>query len=99
MLETSPRAKRRWKRGLCCRICGCTIHMWQRFNFDHSVPVSRGGRRGRINKHLAHSLCNAVKGNRHPFSLKRPEEREQIRPYLREQTWLALCRIWAGGVD
>lgn len=99
MLETSVRAKRRWHPSVACRICGESIHLWQRFNFDHFVPVSKGGRKGRINKHLAHSLCNAVKGNRHPFSLKTTAEREQIRPYLREQTWLALCRIWDGGVD
>ncbi len=98
MLETSVRAKRRWRPHLLCRICGCTIHMWQRFNFDHRVPLSKGGR-GRVNKHLAHSLCNAVKGNRHPFSLRTETDRARLRPFVRTETWDALCRIWAGGVD
>lgn len=87
---------RRWSPGICCQICGEKIFSYQRFNTDHTIPMSLGGRPGKANKALAHVLCNLVKGDRYPFSLRTAQEREEIRRLVREKTWQALCRIWAG---
>ena len=86
----------RWFLGMTCAICGTPITPWQDFNRDHHIPLSRGGRRGRINKVWAHCLCNSVKGNRHPFSLRTPADREAIRPHVNPRTYRRLERIWAG---
>lgn len=90
---------RRWAPGLSCSICGTPIHRWQRFNWDHVIPMSRGGKRGRSNKAHAHLLCNSVKNDRYPFSLKTDDERARIRAHLRPETWARLLTIWAGGAD
>lgn len=82
---------------MACSICGEPVRQWQQFNWDHGVPVSLGGKRGRSNKAYAHCLCNAVKGNRHPFSLRTAAERDAVRARVRPQTWQQLCLIWAGG--
>lgn len=87
---------RHWKPNLPCSICGTVIEQWQWFNWDHIVPMSLGGRRGRSNKALAHRLCNSVKGNRFPFSLKTPEEREAARRLVSARVWTYLERVWSG---
>lgn len=97
--DRNATSRRRWVAGSCCQICGERIFFYQRFNWDHIVPMSLGGARGRSNKALSHVLCNSVKGSRHPFSLRTKQEREQIRHVVRDETWLALCRVWAGHPD
>lgn len=87
---------RRWYPGMTCSICGERIRQWQPFNFDHAVPISRGGRRGMANKFFAHCLCNAVKGDRYPFSLRTPAEREAVREWVTPRTWRRLVGVWAG---
>lgn len=87
---------KRWYPGALCSICGEHIHVWQRFNFDHIVPVSRGGKRGKVNKALAHCLCNAVKGAQYPFSMRTPAERDAVRAQVTTRTWRRLNRIWRG---
>lgn len=87
---------RRWHPGLVCCICGSTIWRWQAFNNDHVVPMSLGGKRGKANKEFAHQLCNSVKGNRHPFSMRTPAEREAVRHWVKAETYERLLRTWAG---
>ena len=87
---------RHWFLGMVCAICGTLIAAGQAFNTDHTMPLSRGGRRGRANKELAHILCNAVKGNRYPFSLRTTADREAARSHVTPRTYRALERIWAG---
>lgn len=96
---SASRGKKLWKSGAVCIICGERIHLFQQFNYDHLIPVSRGGQRGRENKYLAHVICNSVKGNQWPFWLRSRAEREKTRTVVRHQTWLALCRAWAGHPD
>lgn len=90
----SPRL---WFPGMTCSICGTAIRQWQQFNWDHDIPISRGGPRGRRNKRHAHLLCNSVKGNRHPFSLRAPADREAIRVWVKPSTYAKLQQVWAGG--
>lgn len=85
-----------WYAGLTCSICGTPIEPWQMMSFDHEVPLARGGGRGRANKKIAHCLCNSVKGDRYPFSLRTPEEREAVRAWVRPVTWERLQRTWRG---
>ncbi len=87
---------RRWAPNLRCGICGEKIHRWQPFNVDHVVPMSLGGKRGKTNKVFAHLLCNSVKGNRHPFSLRTPSEREAVRALVSPVTYERLRRTWSG---
>lgn len=87
---------RRWVPGNFCSICGTYIFSVQSFNWDHEIPMSRGGRRGRPNKRFAHLLCNSVKGDRFPFSLRTPAEREAARAFVRPQTYRKLQKIWKG---
>ncbi len=82
---------------MMCGICCEFIRPWQPYNIDHEVPMSRGGRRGKINKQYAHQLCNSVKGDRYPFSLRTPEEREAVRALVQPATYCKLQRVWAGG--
>lgn len=70
--------------------------MWQRFNWDHEIPVSKGGRRGRLNRRIAHCLCNSVKGDRYPFSLRTKAEREAFKAHVLPRTYRRLQRIWNG---
>ncbi len=87
---------RRWFPGMACSICGEYIRLWQPFNFDHHVPLAKGGAKGRKNKRFTHVLCNTIKGDRHPFSLRTPAEREAIRPFVRPEVYAKLLRVWAG---
>lgn len=32
-------------------------------NYDHIVPISKGGKDGNSNKQLTHAECNSLKGN------------------------------------
>jgi len=90
---------RHWFEGMSCSICGTTVWPWQEFNYDHGQPVSRGGRRGRINKAFAHVLCNSVKADRFPFSLRTAADREAVRRFITPRTFRRLQRIWAGEPD
>ncbi len=90
---------RRWKPGSFCIICGEKIYSYQRFNWDHLIPMSRGGARGRSNKFLAHVICNAVKGDRYPFWLRSPEERAEVRRRVHPNTWEELQRAWRGCLE
>lgn len=101
MTVTDHRAtsRRHWKPGSICVICGEKIYSFQQFNWDHLIPMSRGGQRGRNNKYRTHVICNAVKGNKWPFWLRTENEREQVRRKVREKTWLALCAAWEGHPD
>lgn len=92
--ETAGLAIDKWY-PCACAICGDPVRPWQIFNWDHIVPMSRGGPRGRINKALAHQLCNAVKGNRHPFSLRTAAEREAVADLVSPRTYRKLQRLWA----
>lgn len=85
-----------WIPGVCCSICGERIEQFQAFNWDHELPMSLGGPRGRRNKALAHVLCNSVKQSRHPFSMKTAEEREFIRHYIKKATYAKLVELWSG---
>lgn len=87
---------RRWHPTLACWICGELIRQWQPFNWDHMVPMSKGGRRGRANKTYTHVLCNTVKGDRHPFFLRTVEERAAARALIRPVVYERLLRVWAG---
>ncbi len=87
---------RRWHPGMACGICGELIRSWQPFNHDHVVPMSKGGPRGRRNKTFAHLLCNCVKGDRHPFSLRTAADREAARTLVTARTYARLQQIWAG---
>lgn len=84
-----------WREGLDCSICGSPITALQSCNWDHDPPRSRGGR-GRRDRNLAHCLCNAVKGDQHPFSLRTPEQRAAIATRVTARTYRRLQRIWAG---
>jgi hypothetical protein len=85
-----------WFPGMTCSICGTPIRQWQWFNWDHDIPMARGGRRGRANKRYAHLLCNSVKGDRWPFSLRTPEERRAVQALVHPRTYQRLTRIWRG---
>src|SRR3954471_3388529 len=87
---------RRWQPGAVCSICGETIYSYQRFNFDHEVPMFKGGGRGRANKRLAHCICNAVKADRYPFSMRTMQERALVRSMVSESIWALLLRAWRG---
>lgn len=88
---------RTWKPGMVCSICGEFIRRHQGFNLDHEIPISRGGRRGKINKRIVHVICNAVKGSRYPFSLRTAEERAAVRSLVQDKTFRRLAMVWAGG--
>lgn len=88
-----------WRYGMCCCICGSAIQPWQRFNWDHQVPMAKGGRRGRANKDYAHVVCNSVKGDRWPFSLRTEQDRDAVRAWVKPRVWRRLQRIWNGGED
>jgi hypothetical protein len=90
---------RHWKPGSLCIICGEKIFPYQRFNFDHLIPMSRGGPRGRSNKYLSHLICNMVKGDRWPFWLRTNSERLAVRKHVKPKTWEALQRAWKGHPD
>lgn len=87
---------RMWYPGMSCIICGEKVRPWQAFNWDHVVPISKGGPRGKKNKAIAHLLCNSVKNDRHPFSLRTLNDREAVRPFVSTHTYERLLRIWAG---
>jgi len=91
-----PLNKRHWQPGTLCMICGEKILPYQAFNWDHLIPMSRGGERGKSNKFLAHAICNAVKGNRWPFFLRTNSERQAVRKRVTPKTWAALMRAWLG---
>lgn len=93
------RDKRHWKPGVVCIICGEKIYHFQRFNYDHLIPMSRGGARGRSNKYLAHVVCNMVKGSQWPFWLRNNDERMKVRSQVSLAVWAALCRAWRGHPD
>lgn len=94
--EVGALSYRRWFPGMTCGICGELIRIWQSFNQDHIVPMSRGGKRGKVNKVYAHCLCNAVKGDRYPFSLRTLADREAVWDLVSERTYDKLMRVWAG---
>lgn len=87
---------RRWHPGSVCSICGEKIYCYQPFNYDHKVPVSKNGKRGRANKFLAHCICNVVKGNQHPFELRTKDQRQAIKKQVSAATWVKLQRAWQG---
>lgn len=87
---------RHWYAGITCSICGTLIEPWQHFNWDHDVPLAAGGKRGRANKRFAHCICNSVKGDQYPFSMRTAEEREAVRAWVRPVTWDRLQRTWNG---
>ncbi len=87
---------RRWFPAMTCCICGERVRQWQPFSFDHIIPMAKGGPKGRRNKGFAHVLCNSVKGDRHPFSLRTPAEREAVRAWVRPETYARLLLVWAG---
>lgn len=101
MLPTDANSvhRRRWKPGSVCIICGEKIYSYQRFNWDHLIPMAKGGHRGRSNKFLAHAICNAVKGDQWPFWLRSNEERQRVRNGVSDRTWQALLRAWYGHPD
>ncbi len=94
--EPGAQSPRLWFPQMRCAICGERVCRWQPFNFDHAVPMSLGGKRGKKNKQFAHALCNSVKNNRHPFSLRTVEEREAVRLLVRPETYSRLQQVWAG---
>lgn len=87
---------RRWHPLLDCSICGELIRRWQPFNFDHEIPMARGGRRGKVNKRPAHQLCNAVKGDRYPFSLRTSQDRLAVQARVTVRTYRRLQAVWRG---
>jgi len=92
----NAQSPRRWFPGMTCAICGEGIRQWQAFNHDHQLPMAKGGAKGRKNKQYTHVLCNSVKGDRYPFSLRTQAEREAVRNRVRPETYAKLQRIWAG---
>lgn len=94
--KANAQSPRRWFPGMTCSICGEGIRQWQVFNFDHVVPMSAGGARGRRNKRYAHVLCNSIKADRHPFSLRTRVEREAVRARVKPATYARLLDVWAG---
>lgn len=89
----------RWYPGMHCWICWSPITREQRFNFDHKIPMSQGGARGRRNKAYTHVLCNTVKGDRYPFFLRTPAERDAVRQSIRPDLFERLQRLWSGEPD
>jgi hypothetical protein len=94
--DTVSLGPRYWRPGAVCPICGEPIRMWQQYNWDHQVPMSQGGARGRKNKYLAHMLCNSVKGNTYPFSLRTPADRAALRARVKPALYARLERVWRG---
>lgn len=91
--------RRHWKPGAVCIICGEKIFPYQRFNWDHLIPMKQGGPRGRSNKYLSHVICNLVKGSQWPFWLRNTAERAAIQGRVKPATWEALRRAWNGHPD
>lgn len=85
---------RYWSENLVCCICGSRILRSHPFNRDHIIPMAKGGPRGKVNKAFAHLLCNSVKGDRFPFSLRTPEEREAVRAWVTARTYNKLLWLW-----
>ncbi len=97
--DTVSLGPRHWQPGAVCPICGEAIRMWQQYNWDHQVPMSQGGARGRRNKYLAHLLCNSVKGNSYPFSLRTAADRDAVRARVKPALYARLERVWRGEAD
>lgn len=51
--------------GARCGICGDPVPA-EELEFDHIMPLSRGGSNRADNRQVAHSRCNRLKGNRIP---------------------------------
>lgn len=85
-----------WRDGMFCHICGTAITRVQPWNLDHVQPLARGGRKGKINKAPAHVLCNSVKGDKHPFSLRTEADRDAVREWLKPSTYRKLLRVLSG---
>lgn len=93
---TNTLSVRQWYPGATCHICGTPIHSWQKFNWDHVEPMSRGGARGRKNKKLTHMLCNSVKGDSFPFSLRTTADRYTVSQRVSPATYARLQAVWRG---
>jgi HNH endonuclease len=50
--------------GMVCHICGCGIRSRRELNFDHVIPLTRGGPHVQENILPSHKSCNVSKGNR-----------------------------------
>jgi len=79
-----------------CHICWESIYPWQPLNWDHVVPMAKGGARGVKNKRLTHEICNTVKGDQIDFYLRTEAEREAIRLLVKPATYARLVRAWNG---
>lgn len=54
-----------------CGICGAPVRRAE-FVVDHIVPLAKGGEHSYANSQAAHWSCNAKKGTRVDFNLRRP---------------------------
>ena len=50
--------------GMTCHICGGEIETRARLNFDHVIPLTRGGPHVQENIRPSHKQCNVRKGNK-----------------------------------
>lgn len=78
-----------WTNGKICGICGRKIKRFDEMTIDHIIPLSRGGNNKIDNCQLAHSACNAMKGN-----LIIKEDRELNRPLF--EKWLTMGKCFVG---
>jgi 5-methylcytosine-specific restriction endonuclease McrA len=47
--------------GAVCHICNCTVPL-NEIEYDHVIPLARGGEHSNDNLRVAHRLCNIRKG-------------------------------------
>jgi len=52
--------------GMVCHLCGHVIASWKDLNFDHVIPLARGGPHTYDNIRPAHERCNKSKGAKLP---------------------------------
>lgn len=82
-----------------CFLCWEAIYPWQDYNWDHVVPMSRGGARGKRNQRLTHTICNSVKGNEVDFFLRTEQQRQLVLDRCTERIRVRLQRAWNGVAD
>lgn len=59
--------------GTPCPYCHRPMHIWQRLQLDHAIPVAKGGSSGPTR--LAHGKCNESAGARLGNRMRRNKRR------------------------